>query len=354
MLGGLRWLGLPGRASFRPQEAPGRPGDARRHEAAGCVPPGDGDDAAGRGSSRRRAAGEGGLPTPVNCSKQLREASSADVRAELARGDRRGATQDAGVGRETRAERARGRPPASPRRWRSRPSARCRPPARRRRGSRGSSRVARSTISLQKPVVRPSMIVRVVASKRTTATTTSCVSRAFASVRPDLRVLGVGEAADRAPPRPRSPSSAPRTALVAATKPSCIACGTSIRRPVTSPAAKMCGAEVRRWASTRTKPRGSVSTPAVARSSPAVSAVQPTATTTSAASALSRAPSFEKIIRTPPGVLSKRLDRCRSPRAPRCPPRERHAATAADTSSSSVGRMRGRRLEELAPACRTR
>jgi len=44
--------------------------------------------------------------------------------------------------------------------------------------------VARSTISLQKPAVRPSMIVRVVESKRTAATTTSCVSRAFASVRP--------------------------------------------------------------------------------------------------------------------------------------------------------------------------
>jgi len=38
----------------------------------------------------------------------------------------------------------------------------------------------------------------------------------------------------------------PRTALVAATKPSWIASGTSIRRPVTSPGAKTWGAEVRR------------------------------------------------------------------------------------------------------------
>ena len=50
----------------------------------------------------------------------------------------------------------------------------------------------------------------------------------------------------------------------------------------------------------------SVSTPAVARLSPSVSATQPTATTTTAASAWSRAPSFEKTIRTPPGVFSKR------------------------------------------------
>ena len=50
--------------------------------------------------------------------------------------------------------------------------------------------VARSTTSLQKPAVRPSMIVRVVESKRTTAVTTSCASRAFASVRPTCAYSG--------------------------------------------------------------------------------------------------------------------------------------------------------------------
>ena len=40
--------------------------------------------------------------------------------------------------------------------------------------------------------------------------------------------------------------AASRTAFVPATKPSCIACGSSIRRPVTSPAAKTCAADVRR------------------------------------------------------------------------------------------------------------
>src|SRR5690242_15999579 len=46
----------------------------------------------------------------------------------------------------------------------------------------------------------------------------------------------------------------PSTAFVAATNPSCIAGGTSIMRPVTSPAAKICGVEVRRYSSTFTKP----------------------------------------------------------------------------------------------------
>ena len=107
-----------------------------------------------------------------------------------------------------------------------------------------------------------------------------------------------------------------------------------------SPAAKTCGAEVRRYASTRTKPRGSVSTPAVARFSPAVSATQPTATTASAASALSRTPSFEKTIRTPLGVFS---NDSMVPKFSRTtmPDSRKAAATAADTSSSSVGRMRG-------------
>ena len=85
----------------------------------------------------------------------------------------------------------------------------------------------------------------------------------------DLGIFRVGEAADRG--SPGSPSVIglpPRTALVAATKPSCDACGTSISRPVTSPAAKTCGAEVRRWASTCTNPRALVSTPAAARFRP--------------------------------------------------------------------------------------
>ena len=53
-----------------------------------------------------------------------------------------------------------------------------------------------------------------------------------------------------------------------------------------SPAAKMWGAEVRRYESTRTKPRGSISTPAEPTFSSSVLATQPTATTATAASAL--------------------------------------------------------------------
>ncbi len=52
-----------------------------------------------------------------------------------------------------------------------------------------------------------------------------------------------------------------------------------------SPAANTWGAVVRRWESTFTKPRPSVSTPAAARFSAAVLASQPTAMTASAASA---------------------------------------------------------------------
>jgi hypothetical protein len=50
--------------------------------------------------------------------------------------------------------------------------------------------VARSTISLQKPVVRPSMIVLVAESKRATAVTTLWLSRAFLSVRPTCAYSG--------------------------------------------------------------------------------------------------------------------------------------------------------------------
>src|SRR6266853_868630 len=57
--------------------------------------------------------------------------------------------------------------------------------------------VVRSTISLQKPTLRPSIIVRVVESKRTTASTTSCVSRAFDSVRPTWAYSGSVKLADR-------------------------------------------------------------------------------------------------------------------------------------------------------------
>ena len=105
--------------------------------------------------------------------------------------------------------------------------------------------VARSTISLQNPVVRPSMIVRAVVSKRTVVTTTSCDARAFASVSPTWAYSGsvklpIGFTWSG------SVVVGPRTALVAATRPSCKACGTNIKRPVMSPAAKTCGAEVRR------------------------------------------------------------------------------------------------------------
>src|SRR6266516_1280028 len=69
-----------------------------------------------------------------------------------------------------------------------------------------------------------------------------------------LGILRLCEAADRSHRIPVV-IVGPRTALVAATKPSCIACGTSIWRPVMSPAAKICGVEVRRYPSTFTNPR---------------------------------------------------------------------------------------------------
>ena len=56
----------------------------------------------------------------------------------------------------------------------------------------------RSTISLQNPVGRPSMIGRGTASNRCVATITSLLWRADASVSPDGCVLGVGGAPDRA------------------------------------------------------------------------------------------------------------------------------------------------------------
>jgi hypothetical protein len=80
--------------------------------------------------------------------------------------------------------------------------------------------------------------------------------------------------------------------------------------------------------------------PATDRFRPAVSATHPTATTTSAASALSRAPSLVKVIRTPLGVFSNdsmvpKFSRTTMPES------RKALATTAETSSSSVGRMRG-------------
>ena len=109
---------------------------------------------------------------------------------------------------------------------------------------------------------------------------------------------------------------------------------------MTSPAAKTWGAEVRRWESTFTKPRSSVSTPAAARFSFPVLASQPTATTASAASACSGAAFRVKFIRTPDGVFSKESIRSRFS-CTATPDARNASATAAETSSSSVGRMRG-------------
>src|ERR1700730_1436419 len=80
--------------------------------------------------------------------------------------------------------------------------------------------------------------------------------------------------------------------------------------------------------------------PAVARLSPMVFASQPTATTARAASTLVRSPLLQKFIRTPVGVFSKDsmvpTFSCTT-----MPDSWKAAATAADTSSSSLGRMRG-------------
>ena len=71
-----------------------------------------------------------------------------------------------------------------------------------------------------------------------------------------------------------------------------------------SPAAKIWGAEVRRYRRPSRSPGDRSRRPPQLRFSPAVSATQPTATTASVASALSRTPSWRKIIRTPDGVFS--------------------------------------------------
>ena len=164
--------------------------------------------------------------------------------------------------------------------------------------------LVRSTTSLQKPAVRPSMIVRVVESKRTTAVTTSNPSRAFASVRPTPGILRIGEAAGwlgHSPQGHRWPAARrwwPRRSLPVSPG------GPRAGGPVMSPAAKMWGTDVRRCASTVTNPRLSVLTPTLSRPRSAVLATQPTATIATAASTLSRTPSFETIMRIPPGAFS--------------------------------------------------
>ena len=130
-----------------------------------------------------------------------------------------------------------------------------------------------------------------------------------------LGVLGVGEAADRADRRQRRPP--PSTALVAARNPSWTACGTSISRPVMSPAAKICEALVRSRHRRRCS-HGARSTPAE-RFRPVVSACQPIAPTAKVASTRSTASSFSKTIRTPAGAFSnpriRPKRRCRPGRA---------------------------------------
>ena len=79
--------------------------------------------------------------------------------------------------------------------------------------------VVRSTTSLQNPTLRPSMIVRMVDFKPMTAVRTSCVSRAFASVSPAQAYSGsVNPAVVFTLCSSRTVD--PRTAFVAATKPS--------------------------------------------------------------------------------------------------------------------------------------
>ena len=132
----------------------------------------------------------------------------------------------------------------------------------------------------------------------------------------------------------------PRTALVAATKPSCSACGTSIRRPVTSPAAKTCGAEVRRCASTRTNP-ARIGLDAGGRE------VEPGGVGRPAhrhdherglGAARARRPSRRPSARRPASSRSDSIEP-KSSCTP-MPAARKASATAADTSSSSVGRMR--------------
>ena len=215
------------------------------------------------------------------------------------------------------------------------------PLARRRCGSRGSVLVARSTISLQKPSVRPSMIVRVVWSKRTVATTTSCASRACASVRPTCAYSGSvklpigatvaatasssGRARRWSPPRARLPSPAgPASA------------GRS-RRPRRRRAARRSGGRrrparsrerrSRRPPSARSEP-GRVGHPADRHDGERGLGAAP-----------ARRPSKRPSARRPASRSNARW--CRSPPAPPCPAARKAAATAADTSSSSVGRMRG-------------
>ena len=156
--------------------------------------------------------------------------------------------------------------------------------------------------------LRPSMIVRVVESKCTTAVTTSCVSRAFASVRPTCAYSGsvklpIGLT--------WSPSGSRRAlhgvggrdeAVLDRLRDEHQAAGDVPRREDMRRGRPQIFIDLHEPRDDRSR------RPPLRGSSPAVSATQPTATTASVASALSRWPSFEKIIRTPARRLLEGLD----------------------------------------------
>ena len=184
------------------------------------------------------------------------------------------------------------------------------------------------------------MIVRVVESKRTTAVTTSCASRAFASVSPTCAYSGsvkLPVGVDRLPDGHRRPAHRVRRRHEALLEgrgdeeqaADDVSRGEDVGRGGPQVGVDLHEARGRR--SRRLPPRGSA---------PPVLASQPTATTASAASAFSGAAFRVKFIRTPDGVFSKESIRSRFS-CTATPDARNASATAAETSASSVGRMRG-------------
>ena len=133
----------------------------------------------------------------------------------------------------------------------------------------------------------------------------------------------------------------PSTALVAATKPSCIACGTSIMQPVTSPAAKIWGTDVRKYSSTFTE------SPTIdfnaSRSEVEGFGLGPPAHRHNSERCLCAVPYgiFREDHPHPRRRLLEGTRWTRNSHSPRCSNSRKASATAADTSSSSLGRMRG-------------
>ena len=122
-------------------------------------------------------------------------------------------------------------------------------------------------------------------------------------------------------------------------RPSYVALWTSIIRPVTSPAAQMCGTEVRSVSSTVTYPRA-VSTPAASNPRPSRLPGQPTAITTASAS-ISRVSSPTRWRTARPRSVLRISSTPPIPVATAIPLAANASPSAAEMSASSPGTMRG-------------